>query len=304
MTFKQQLDKVKKHVKPASRETYLRNIRRLRKATGQLPIPSTSKWLTEARLLKWYDSQPLNIRRHLSTAAKVAFLVYGKESEEWSERQSAAMKEFDDDRRKRQLTEKQKSAMPKEGFDALKHVVSSLRKELKHLLAAPKEWSLKDLLRVQELVIVSLYYDFPLRLDYADLKTDVDKGNYIRKRKKKPRGWLINLDDYKTSKSMGTQQFKPNRANQRLLNKFMPQVARLTEHNYLLTNAAGNKMTKQVLSKNLQTTFRKRVGKTFSVQLIRVLYAMKNRGVIESAKEVSRKLLHSTEQSLMYAKKA
>ena len=73
MTFKQQLDKVKKHVKPASRETYLRNIRRLRKATGQLPIPSTSKWLTEARLLKWYDSQPLNIRRHLSTAAKVAF---------------------------------------------------------------------------------------------------------------------------------------------------------------------------------------------------------------------------------------
>ena len=43
-------------------------------------------------------------------------------------------------------------------------------------------------------------------------------------------------------------------------------------------------MSKQVLSKTLQATFRKRVGKHFSVQLIRVLYAMANRQVIETAK--------------------
>ena len=303
MTFKERLSKVKKDVKQASRETYLRNIRRLRKVVGELPVPGTHDWLTQKRLFDWFDKQPLNVRRHLATGAKVALKVYGKENTKWDERQSKAMKEFDNERRKRELTEKQKASMPKDGFDALKHVISSLRKELKHLIAEPKSWALKDLLRVQELVIISLYYDFPLRLDYADLKTDVDKGNYLRKRKKKPRGWLINLDDYKTSKSMGTQQFKPNRANQRLLNKFMPQVSRLTDHNYFLTNAVGNKMSKQVLSKTLQAVFRRRVGKKFSVQLIRILYAMKNRGVIETAKEVSRKLLHSADQSLLYAKK-
>lgn len=46
-----------------------------------------------------------------------------------------------------------------------------------------------------------------------------------------------------------------------------------------------------------------RIGRSFSVQLLRILYAMSKRDVIESAKEVSQKLLHSQEQSLQYAKK-
>ena len=46
------------------------------------------------------------------------------------------------------------------------------------------------------------------------------------------------------------------------------------------------------------------IRKTFSVQLLRILYAMRNRDVIESAKEVSDKLLHSQAQSLQYAKKS
>ena len=303
MTFKEKLDRVKKDIKQASRDTYLRNIRRLRKVKHELPVPDSHGWLVEKSLVAWFDKQPLNVRRHLATAAQTALKVYGKESDAWSKRQSTAMKEFDDDRRKRQLTEKQKKQMPKDGFDSLKHVISSLRKELRHLMSSPKEWSVKDLVRVQELVIISLYYDYPLRLDYADLKIDSDEGNFISKSKRKPRGFFITLREYKTAKTLGTQKFKLNRVNQRLLNKFIPQVRRLTTHGYLLTNSAGNKMSKQVLSKTLQHSTKKRIGREFSVQLLRILYAMKNRGVIESAKEVSRKLLHTQEQSLMYAKK-
>ena len=303
MTFKEKLDRVKKDIKQASRDTYLRNIRRLRKVKHELPVPDSHGWLVEKPLIAWFDKQPLNVRRHLATAAQTALKVYGKESDTWSKRQSTAMKEFDDDRRKRQLTEKQKKQMPKDGFDSLKHVISSLRKELRHLMNSPKEWSIKDLVRVQELVIISLYYDYPLRLDYADLKIDSDEGNFIQKSKRKPRGFFITLREYKTAKTLGTQKFKLNRVNQRLLNKFIPQVRRLTTHGYLLTNSTGNKMSKQVLSKTLQHSTKKRIGREFSVQLLRILYAMKNRGVIESAKEVSRKLLHTQEQSLMYAKK-
>ena len=303
MTFKEKLDRVKKDIKQASRDTYLRNIRRLRKVKHELPVPDSHAWLVEKPLIAWFDKQPLNVRRHLATAAQTALKVYGKESDAWSKRQSTAMKEFDDDRRKRQLTEKQKKQMPKDGFDSLKHVISSLRKELRHLMSSPKEWSVKDLVRVQELVIISLYYDYPLRLDYADLKIDSDEGNFISKSKRKPRGFFITLREYKTAKTLGTQKFKLNRVNQRLLNKFIPQVRRLTTHGYQLTNSAGNKMSKQVLSKTLQHSTKKRIGREFSVQLLRILYAMKNRGVIESAKEVSRKLLHTQEQSLMYAKK-
>ena len=303
MSFKEKLNRVKKDIKQASRDTYLRNIRRLRKVRHELPIPDTHNWIVEKPLIAWFDKQPLNIRRHLATAAQTALKVYGKESDAWVKRQSAAMKEFDDDRRKRQLTEKQKKQMPKDGFDSLKHVISSLRKELKHLMSTPKEWALKDLLRVQELVIISLYYDYPLRLDYADIHIDSEEGNFLKKNRRKPQGYFLTLREFKTVSSLGTQKFKLNRVNQRLLNKFLPQVRRLTKHGYLLTNTGGNKMSKQVLSKTLQASTKKRIGREFSVQLLRILFAMKNRGVIESAKEVSKKLLHSQEQSLLYAKK-
>ena len=101
---------------------------------------------------------------------------------------------------------------------------------------------------------------------------------------------------------MGDRVIKPNTANQRLLNKFIPAVQHLTSHGYLLSNQSAGKMTKQVLSKRLMSITKKKIGKDFSVQLLRILYAMKNRAVLESAKEVASKMLHSTEQSLQYAK--
>ena len=77
----------------------------------------------------------------------------------------------------------------------------------------------------------------------------------------------------------------------------------MTKHGFLLSNRKGEKMSKQVLSKTLMRITKARIGKSFSTQLLRILYAMKNRGIIESAKEVSEKLMHSQEQSLHYAKK-
>ena len=295
----------KKNIKSTSVDTYLRNIRRLRKVKHALPIPeSDHKWLLDKSLLAWFDKQTLNIRRHLGTAAQVSLDVYGKKSAEWKKRSTEAMQEFDADRRKRVLTSKQKSSMPSKGFDALKRVISTMRRELKHIVDQPaKEWSFKDLLRVQELVILSLYYDYPLRLDYATLETKKTEGNCIYKNKKKPRGWHIQLMEYKTVKTLGKKTFKPNSSNQRLLNKFIPAAELLTDHGFLLSNQSKHKMSKQVLSKKLMTLTKRKIGKSFSTQLIRILYAMKNRGVLESAKAVSDKLLHSQEQSLQYAKK-
>ena len=176
-----------------------------------------------------------------------------------------------------------------------------MKKELQHLKNLD---SVTDLVRYQDLIILSLYYEYPLRLDYATLKLDDTKsGNCLVKNTKKPRGWRIILRDFKTVKSKGNQDFKLGPANQRLLNKFVPAVKKLTTHGFLLTNSRGQKMTKQVLSKRLMQITSKRIGKAFSVQLLRILYAMRNRDVIESAKEVSDKLLHSAKQSLQYAKK-
>ena len=303
-TFIAKLREKKSHLKKSSQDTYIRNIKRLRKVKNELPIPvKDHKWLLQKSLYEWEAKQPLSIRRHMSNAANIALSILGKEDKEWRKRQRQSMEEFDEKRRKRELTPAQKKKIPAKGFDSLKRVVTQMKKELRHVINNIE--TLSDLVRVQDLIILSLYYEYPLRLDYATLRVDntAKSVNSIYRNKKKPRGWHIALHEFKTAKSLGSKTFKLGQANQRLLNKFVPGVKQLTNHGFLLTNRKGGKMTKQVLSKTLMKLTKTRLGKSFSTQLLRILYAMKNRDVIESAKLVSEKLMHSQEQSLMYSKK-
>jgi len=300
-TFVDKLKDKKKHLKKGSVDTYLRNIKRLRKQVGDLPIPTDHKWLTQKKMFLWFDDQTLSVRRHLSTAAVVALQVYDKKEPEWNKRQNKAMLEFDKQRKKRELTTKQKELLPEKGFDSLNRAVRQMKTELKHVIVNID--SLKKLLRVQDLIILSLYAEIPMRLDYATLEIGKGKTNSIYKSKKKPRGWHIVLTDFKTAKSLGPKTFRLKQANQRLLNKFIPAVEKLTNHGRLLSNKKGGAMSKQVLSKTLMRITDKRIGKRFSTQLLRILYAMKNKNIIETAKEVSDKLMHSQKQSLDYAKK-
>ena len=304
-TFFDKLKKNRTNIKESSLNTYIRNIRRLYKVYNKLPIPpSNSKWLNN-KLLKWFDEQPLSVRRHLANAAIISLKVYKKDDDQWQKRHISAMKEFEENREKRELSDKQKTKIPNKGFDSLQKVVSQMKRELSHVLKKPSdEWTFNNMIRVQVMLILSLYINYPLRLDYADLKIGrVDGENCIYKRKKKSKGWHIQLTEFKTVKTEGPKTFKLNLANQRILNKFIPASERLTEHGFLLSNQNKNKMSKQVLSKTLMATTKKRIGKEFSVQLIRILFAMKNRDIIETAKEVSEKLLHSAKQTLAYAKK-
>ena len=304
MTFAAKLREKKSKLKESSVATYLRNIRRLRKVKGALPIPPTDyKWLVSKSLLSWVDDQPLSVRRHMATAAVVALSVYEKESIPWKKRSKEAMIEFDKIRNRRELTTKQKKLIPAKGFSSLKKVVGQMKRELRHLLKGGIT-TLKQLLRVQDLVILSLYENYPLRLDYATMKVgESEEHNSVYKQRKKPAGWHLKLVDFKTVKSLGPKIFKVSAANNRLLNIFVPASEKLTTHGYLLTNSAGGKMSKQVLSKRLMKITKARIGSRFSVHLIRVLYAMANRGVLESSAVVSEKLMHSQKQSLQYAKK-
>ena len=304
MTFATKLKEKKKDLKSSSVATYLRNIRRLRKVKHSLPIPeSDSKWLNSKPLLSWFDTQPLHVRRHLANAAIISGQIYGKENSSWQKRSKEAMIEFDAVRQKRELSSKQKALIPEKGFAAIKKVVGQMKKEFRHLLQGDNIKTLKQLLRVQDLVILSLYINYPLRLDYATMKVGESDRNSIWKQRKKPAGWHVKLTEFKTVKSLGPKVFKLNVANNRLLNKFVPAVQRITTHGFLLTNSSGGKMSKQVLSKRLMKITKQRINKAFSVQLIRILFAMSNRGVLETSKEVSEKLMHSAKTSLEYAKK-
>ncbi len=84
MTFIDKLRDKKSNLKVSSQDTYIRNIKRLRRVKHSLPIPETeSKWLVSKALFAWYDKQPLSVRRHMSNSANIALSVYGKENKEW-----------------------------------------------------------------------------------------------------------------------------------------------------------------------------------------------------------------------------
>ena len=84
-TFEEKLRKYKSNIKQSSQETYIRNIKRLRKVHDTLPIPEKdSSWVKKKKLLDWFDNQPLNVRRHLSNAAVITLQVLGdKNNSEW-----------------------------------------------------------------------------------------------------------------------------------------------------------------------------------------------------------------------------
>ena len=124
MTFIDKLREKKSSLKKSSQDTYIRNIKRLRKVKGELPIPEKDhKWLVAKALFAWYDKEPLSVRRHMSNAANIALGIYGKENKEWKKRQRSSMEEFDEKRRKRELTPAQKAKIPAKGFDSLKKVI-------------------------------------------------------------------------------------------------------------------------------------------------------------------------------------
>jgi len=301
-SFGEKLRAFKKGIRKSSVETYLRNIRRLRRVFSSEPIPSNASWLLAPKLIAWYDEQTLSVRRHLATAA-IALGAYGKKSEKWQKRHTKSIEEYDAQRKKRTLSDAQKKLIPAKGFDSLKRAITHMRRTLKHVLSNGIK-TLSELLRVQDLLILSLYFDYPIRLDYATLKLGrQDKENSIYRQKKKPRGWHMRLVDFKTSDSLGEKTFKFNVSNQRLLTKFVKGTEELTIHGYLLTNRSGKKMSKQALSKRLMKITSDKIGKKFGVQFLRILYAMRARGIIESAQKVSEKLMHSSDQSLLYAKK-
>jgi len=207
MSFESKLRQNKTNLKKSSQDTYLRNIKRLYKVFHTLPIPvKDNSWLKDKKLIAWFDKEPLSVRRHLATAANIASVIYESPLSEWKTRQKNSMEEFDENRRERKLNSKQKKLIPAQGFDVLKRVVIQMKKELRHVLSDIK--TKEDLLRVQDLIILSLYYELPLRLDFATLKIGKEGGNRIFKNGKKPAGWHILLEDFKTAASLGPKKFR------------------------------------------------------------------------------------------------
>jgi len=288
----------------SSIDVYVRNLYRLAKFAGKAGVPKDAKWLASKALLTKVGKEPLNVRRVLTVAGVKAMKMYKRDtSGEWGPLMSKATEEYEKQRDERRKTKREKERWPTKGYDSLKDVSKKLKKANSDLLGK-KDLSVKQLYRLQKYVIIALYSEHALRLDWADVKlgktNDKDK-NFLHKLPR--RGWILTMRKYKTSKTMGEVELKLSRPTSLVLSMFVPKVKETTGHGYLLSNLKGNKLSRSGLSKVLIRLTEKHLGSKIGSQIIRVLKATKFRRDTEKSEALAKELMHSAKQQLQYAKK-
>ncbi|MAD43386.1 MAG: hypothetical protein CMH98_00135 [Oceanospirillaceae bacterium] len=285
---------------------YLRNISRLYALTHDTDVISgDGKWLLKKELLDKFDNLDLNKKRLFSVAAIKGLKAYKLQSEEWNKRLSGASEKYDKMRAKRKITSKESARWPKSGYKSLRKAAKDEKLEIKKNFKKTDK-TLKDLLKIQNYIILFLYSYHPLRLDFADVHVKKpEKGTKLNYLYKAPRiGWQLTLRSYKTAKFRGETVIKIDRAPSRALSIFVPILKSVVEHDKLLTNAAGKPLSRNGLSKLLKKLTKKHLGTGFSAGLIRVLYSTENIETIEKAKKIQDEMGHSAKQSLAYTRKS
>ena len=305
--FRKKMEAVCERCSASTITTYIHNVFRLArvydsKVTDTLP-KGGAKWINSKELFKKVKAMKLGPRRLLSLAAVKALHALGAPKEgKWTDMMKGSSEEYDKVREKRMKTPREQERWPKKGYDSLRLAADKLRTETQDLQKNVK--NLSQLYKLQRYVIIRLYSQHALRLDWADVKLGKptsEQVNFLYKDSRK--GWQLIMRKYKTAKVMGQQNIKLSRAASLVLTMFVPFVKDKTSHGYLLSTKNGKKLSRKGLSNLLSRTTEKYIGKRLSAQLIRVLKATKFRKQTEEADEMAKEFLHSKDQHLKYSKK-
>ncbi len=158
-----------------------------------------------------------------------------------------------------------------------------------------KDLSTKEILKIQDFVILSLFTLIPPRraMDYIEFKINninTNKDNYIK-------GTNLVFNTYKTSKQKGTQTIKVPKQLKSILTKYIKLIS--DKSDYLLFN---NKF-QQLSTPNFTLRLNKIFGKKVSVNMLRHIFlSEKHRDNLAEMKDDFAKMGSSLQQSNVYIK--
>ena len=158
-----------------------------------------------------------------------------------------------------------------------------------------KDLSIKELMKIQDFVILSLFTLIPPRrsLDYVEFKInniDTNKDNYIK-------GNSLVFNTYKTSTQKGQQTIKIPKELKSLLTKYIKLIS--DKSDYLLFN---NKI-EQLSIPNFTLRLNKIFGKKVSVNMLRHIYlSEKHADNLKDMKQDFESMGSSLKQSAVYIK--
>ena len=298
MTF--DLKKVCQKCTPATVQKYRRDILRLLRLGNPtvVKIPETSAWLKEESLFKKYKAIPLNKRRALSVAAVKAGQGYSlKDNKKWYEHMVSDVQAYKQQRSLQLKSEDERKKWPKEGIKVLKKIASEFKRSIRLALQTP---NIESLYLYSQYILVKFYSEVALRNTLADVQI-VKADNYLSKSKGV---YTIHLSKFKASDKVGDVEFKLSKALSTAIHKYIKFRAQVKpDHNYLLVNAKGGKLSKKGLGVLLQKLTKQFTGKAFGSRLIRVLFATEHKKVLDKALKISKQMMHKDlKQTVSYAR--
>ena len=303
MTFRDKLEKVCEKCTDGTKRVYMQNIKRLyrfKDKDGEVPV-NNSKWLESDAVLKKYKSFPFNVRRALSVAGLKAARAYGIDTDKWYARTLKDQGEYRQNRALNKRTDAEDAKMLKGGVKELKKIASEYKRQINRELKETP--TLKSLYKYQLYLCLRLFVDLPFRNDFPTIElTQTKTGNYILYKKRKLVKFV--LQKFKNSDKLGPREVEVSAPLSKTIKQFLKFRDKLElKHDFLLSNATGDKMSKQAFSKAIHNITKKLSGKSFGSRILRVLHATENSEIIQKSSELTNKLLHTASQTPQYIKK-
>ena len=298
------LKKVCPKCTPETVKKYLRDIQRLRRLSSgtQNPskeIPENPAWLKAKTLFEKYQKIPLEKRRALSIAAVKAGYGYGlKENKRWYDAMIRDVNAYKTKRAKQQKTPIEKKKWLPGGLKQLKKASTEMKREIRRLLM---ENTIKSLYFYSQYLVLRFYSEVALRNTLAEV--EISKGaNHISKKKGI---FTLKLTKFKVSEKIGPVEIPLTRALSTVLTKYIKYRSQFKlDHNYLLVNASGKKLSRKALGVLLHKLSKKYTGKAVGTRQLRVQFATENREVLDKALKISKGMLHKDmKMTASYARK-
>ena len=300
-------EKLKKSGKitDSSALVYVRTIVRLHKLSETKINIMKPAWLTQKLAKKIKENSQA---RHLFLAGvkllQALEIKKGKRWDLWYGFMIQSSNAYKTERGKAKLSDKEIKKISGVTFKSFCKTVRKLIPPVRRTLTKSLDSiTLKNVLRIQDVLVLLFFCEVPLRNELANVKiSDLvkNKDNHFQKNKS---GYTLILNDHKTVKNVGARRHKLTKSLARILNKFIPMVKKITDHDYLLTTARGNRMTPNSLSKYLVKITKELFPTGFSSQIIRILFAQDKLKGLKALTDAQEALGHADIQTTMsYAK--
>jgi len=315
---------LKKEIKPSTIKMYIANIKKLSKIMNDGEIKGGFDWLkslskVKENLMKKKDNGKelhySTVRNYINSAIMYLYAMNdeGKADDliqEYSDYRDELNKKYEEETATGTWSEKQgKNVIT---MEELHKVISDIGQELKDMkiknLERPNTRQ-RSLLQVY--MILNVHSVAPMRNDLAGMKI-IKKRQYnkLSEEDKKQTNYLVLeknnmffcLNDFKTSRKYSEKCIELSPELKKVMRFYLKYIG---ASEYLLTRNDGEPMSRNAISQVLIKTFKKRLGKSVSTNMLRKIYlSHKYSNVKEELEKDSSMMMHSTNTAMSkYIKK-